>query len=400
MKYILSLFLLLSAFVAESAMRSEQRPLPPMSGNAGKFLQTDGVNALWAAGGGGGGSGTVTNVGLTMPSIFSVVNSPVTVAGTFGVTLANQVANSIWVGPASGPSAAPTFRALVPDDIPIQDASKISGGTLNVARIFLPSIGAGDIEIGTADGFGRNQIWNRMPNASMRLGALDEDGDTSTSSSEGIVVYGANAQGDPMVGSGTGNFGYARIKPMRFGLYNSKNDSAGYIFKVDPTSLYLADNSYVTKFSVDRVTGNVSVPTGTIASANYALTNSQNSVIHYRPLEQTLTHATTSPASIPTMSWTAGSFGAIHIRYTLTKKTDGITQDGEFVIIEQQTSPYTPYGGESPMAVKDPAFPVVIFSTIIVGGNVVLQYTTDSPTDDILMQFADIEIRPLHAGSL
>lgn len=36
--------------------------------------------------GGGGGTGTVTSVGLTMPSAFSVANSPVTTSGTIAVT--------------------------------------------------------------------------------------------------------------------------------------------------------------------------------------------------------------------------------------------------------------------------------------------------------------------------
>lgn len=40
-------------------------------------------------GGGGGGTGTVTSVGLTMPTGFSVSNSPVTSNGTLRVTFAN-----------------------------------------------------------------------------------------------------------------------------------------------------------------------------------------------------------------------------------------------------------------------------------------------------------------------
>jgi hypothetical protein len=43
-------------------------------------------STLNASGGGGGGSGTVTSVGLTMPSAFTVANSPVTTSGTLVVT--------------------------------------------------------------------------------------------------------------------------------------------------------------------------------------------------------------------------------------------------------------------------------------------------------------------------
>lgn len=61
-------------------------------------------------------TGTVTSVGLSMPGMFSVANSPVTTAGTLTVTLANQNANLVFAGPSSGGAAAPTFRTLVAGD--------------------------------------------------------------------------------------------------------------------------------------------------------------------------------------------------------------------------------------------------------------------------------------------
>ena len=67
---------------------------------------------------GGGGSGTVTSVGLSLPAIFSVSGSPVTTSGTLTGSLATQTANTIFAGPTSGGSAAPTFRALVAADLP------------------------------------------------------------------------------------------------------------------------------------------------------------------------------------------------------------------------------------------------------------------------------------------
>ena len=65
-----------------------------------------------------GGSGTVTSVGLSLPAIFSVSGSPVTTSGTLTGSLATQTANTIFAGPTSGGSAAPTFRALVAADLP------------------------------------------------------------------------------------------------------------------------------------------------------------------------------------------------------------------------------------------------------------------------------------------
>lgn len=65
-----------------------------------------------------GGSGSVTSVGLALPSIFTVSGSPVTTAGTLTGSLATQVANTIFAGPTTGADAAPTFRILVAADIP------------------------------------------------------------------------------------------------------------------------------------------------------------------------------------------------------------------------------------------------------------------------------------------
>jgi hypothetical protein len=62
--------------------------------------------------------GTVTSVGLTMPAEFSVSGSPVTSSGTLAVTKALEAPNTVWAGPSSGVAAVPSFRALVPADLP------------------------------------------------------------------------------------------------------------------------------------------------------------------------------------------------------------------------------------------------------------------------------------------
>jgi hypothetical protein len=64
------------------------------------------------------GTGTVTSVGLSLPSIIAVTNSPVTTSGTLTGTLTTQAVNAIFAGPSSGAAATPTFRALTTADIP------------------------------------------------------------------------------------------------------------------------------------------------------------------------------------------------------------------------------------------------------------------------------------------
>ena len=60
----------------------------------------------------------VTSVALSAPSFLSVSGSPVTSSGTLALSLASQSANLFFAGPASGSAAAPTFRSMVPADLP------------------------------------------------------------------------------------------------------------------------------------------------------------------------------------------------------------------------------------------------------------------------------------------
>lgn len=60
----------------------------------------------------------VTSVALTAPSIFTVSGSPVTTTGTLDFALNEQAANTVFVGPATGVDAVPTFRALSYADLP------------------------------------------------------------------------------------------------------------------------------------------------------------------------------------------------------------------------------------------------------------------------------------------
>lgn len=84
-------------------------------GSTGQVLGISGGLPAWVA---AGGTGTVTSVGLSAPAQFNVTNSPIISSGTIGLSWVNQNANLVLAGPASGASAAPTFRALAASDIP------------------------------------------------------------------------------------------------------------------------------------------------------------------------------------------------------------------------------------------------------------------------------------------
>lgn len=84
---------------------------------------------------GGGGSGTVTQVGLVLPSdVFDVTVSPITTMGDLTAVFQDQSANNVFAGPTSGVPSTPSFRALVSTDIPNLPASIITSGVFAIAR--------------------------------------------------------------------------------------------------------------------------------------------------------------------------------------------------------------------------------------------------------------------------
>lgn len=93
----------------------------------GKGLVTSATNGAAPSG------GTVTSVGLSLPSIFTITGSPVTTSGTLTGTFNTQTANTIFSGPSSGGAATPTFRALVTADLPA------GTGTVTSVALTVPS---------------------------------------------------------------------------------------------------------------------------------------------------------------------------------------------------------------------------------------------------------------------
>jgi hypothetical protein len=128
-------------------------------GTAGQHLQTGGAGAdpSWAT----PAAGTVTSVGLSLPSIFTVTNSPVTSSAVLTGTLATQAANTIFAGPSSAGPTAPTFRALVSADLPtVQVAKGGTGSTSLTPNGLLMADGAGATVSSPVCGSGMGYISN------------------------------------------------------------------------------------------------------------------------------------------------------------------------------------------------------------------------------------------------
>ncbi len=121
-------------------------PVTSANPSTGQILQWNG--SAWAPAN-VSGFGTVTSVGLALPSIFNVTGTPVTTSGTLSATLANQNANTFLAGPVTGVAAAPTFRALVSTDIPAINLGM--GGNGGVAgTLGIANGGTGLTSVGTS----------------------------------------------------------------------------------------------------------------------------------------------------------------------------------------------------------------------------------------------------------
>ena len=93
-------------------------------GAAGTFLRSDGTDPSWAA-----------LVAADVPSLdASKIATGVLPVARGGTGAATASANTLFTGPTTGSAAAPTFRALVADDVPSLDVAKIGSGTLPVVR--------------------------------------------------------------------------------------------------------------------------------------------------------------------------------------------------------------------------------------------------------------------------
>jgi hypothetical protein len=116
-------------------------------GTTGQVLTVVGGLPVWSS---PATSGTVTSVAFADSSttpIYAVSGSPVTSTGTLTITLDTQAANSVFAGPATGPAAQPTFRALVASDIPSLSATYVTQSEVGAPSGVVPLDGSGKIPV-------------------------------------------------------------------------------------------------------------------------------------------------------------------------------------------------------------------------------------------------------------
>lgn len=122
--------------------------LPASHGTNGQVLQTNGSGELdWVT---VSGTGTVTSVALSAPSEFDVSGSPVTTSGTLTLDWADQQANQVFAGPATGADDVPTFRSLVMADLPSGLTTKAATNWVTgdgTTKVFVHNLGTTDVAV-------------------------------------------------------------------------------------------------------------------------------------------------------------------------------------------------------------------------------------------------------------
>lgn len=210
-------------FAAESSstLALRGKSLSNTAPTNGQILRFNAVLDQWEAA--TGSMGTVTGVGLTLPSIFTVTSPTITSSGTLSATLANQGANLIFAGPSSGAAVAPSFRTLVADDIPLISAGKINSGTLAVGNggtgLNGSSAANGQLLIGTGAGFA--------------LGTLTAGSNVTISNQSGGITISA------LLNSGTIGLANGGTGLDASGGPKQREQSHTYVVRLAPFSLQL-----------------------------------------------------------------------------------------------------------------------------------------------------------------
>lgn len=182
--------------------------------------------------------GTVTSVGLSLPSsLFTVSSSPVTTSGTLTGALANQNANLVFAGPSSGTAASPAFRALTAADIPVLNYQAPLSGYAAPSNEFLTGFTAPGTFTAAQPSFANlsgTATLGQLPSTLAQFGGSITANDCAKWSSSGVLMDAGAACGSG--GSATtiqvNGASAASQSPINFqsgGYITVSNPSAGNI---------------------------------------------------------------------------------------------------------------------------------------------------------------------------
>jgi len=227
--------------------------VPTLDAQAGQILYADLDGNKTIAGNGasfrytGDYISMVTSHGNVMIAASNSVTPDILTFGISSIVFDKGVGNALYTIDANPATGAGTSTITFGSNTTASaKAYNFVGGTVTVRN---------NIQIGSIDANNYTQIWNYETNPIIRLGASTAKGHPADVPSIGYVAYGANVEGDPMVGT---NFGEIIISPSGFSFWNSCPATyTGWLFKWDIAAnlFYLTNNTGVQTFNFDRLTG-------------------------------------------------------------------------------------------------------------------------------------------------
>jgi len=284
------------------------------------YLSYNGTSLVWAA---SAGVGTVTSVGLSLPSIFTVSGSPVTTTGTLTGTLATQTAATVFAGPATGAAATPTFRALVATDVPTLNQSTTgSAATLTTPRAIYGNNFDGSAALtqiiastygGTGNGFTKFS------------GATTAEKTYTLPDSNATLLYSGGALGTPSSGTVTNLTGTASININ--GTVGATTASTGAFTTVSATGVITSTIATGTApFTVTSTTAVANLSIGGNAATATSATTATNvaggtvGAIHYQSAAGATAFLTGNTTTTPQFVTSTGT-GTVAQAPTLTSST-------------------------------------------------------------------------------
>jgi hypothetical protein len=188
---------------AMSLNSTDEKGMVVFDNQLNKIFYWNGTTWVEAGGGVGGGSGTVTSVGLSLPTSVFGASTPITTTGNLTSTFNSQTAATVFAAPAAA-AGVPSFRALTNTDIPSLDAAKINSGSFGIAR--------GGTGLTTAPANGQLLIGNGSTYA---LSTLTAGAGVNITNGAGTVTISASGLSNPMTTNGDIIFGGASGVPTR-----------------------------------------------------------------------------------------------------------------------------------------------------------------------------------------
>jgi hypothetical protein len=165
---------------------------------------------------GSSGTGTVTSVGLSLPSTFTVSGSPVTSVGSLSASWASQAAKSFLASP-TGAAGGPVFRPIASADLPTVGIAQGGTGQItaqNGLNALTSVAGATNEYVLTKDTGTGNALWKVAAGGSSGINVLnfagaDPTGATSSLAAFNSAAAAATASGQVIVPPGTWNLSAA-----------------------------------------------------------------------------------------------------------------------------------------------------------------------------------------------